>query len=168
MVAVAACKVERWQERHRGGWDAIDGRNGGAVRVAWVTPLEMERFVPRRLRVSVSQLCVGLGDALQEILQERFVGAMRLLRAPTAISVCRVRGGAGPDHHGHPLGSTWRCFLLRIVLEHALNEVVKVFADDIPACLGGRSKELPVMAETVFKTMVDHGRMKGRKEQGLA
>ena len=39
-----ALEVERWQEGHRVGWDAADGRNGGAERTAWETLLEVERF----------------------------------------------------------------------------------------------------------------------------
>ena len=36
--------LRAWQERHRIGWDATDGRNGGAGRTVWETLLEMERF----------------------------------------------------------------------------------------------------------------------------
>ena len=32
------------QERHRVGWNAIDGRGGGAERTAWETLLEMDRY----------------------------------------------------------------------------------------------------------------------------
>ena len=39
-----APEVERWQERRRVGWDATNGRNGGAERIAWATLLEMDRF----------------------------------------------------------------------------------------------------------------------------
>ena len=36
--------LRAWYERHRVGFDATDGRNGGAVRTVWETLLEMERF----------------------------------------------------------------------------------------------------------------------------
>ena len=39
-----ALVVERWQERHRIGWDVTDRRNGGAERTGWETLLEVERF----------------------------------------------------------------------------------------------------------------------------
>ena len=39
-----ALEVSRWLERHRVGWDATDGRNGGRERTVWETLLEMERF----------------------------------------------------------------------------------------------------------------------------
>ena len=50
--------------------------------------------------------------------------------------------------------------ILRMVLQDALSEVVKryppmnmkVFADDITACLEGRNKELPEIAEKVLTT----------------
>ena len=37
-------EVKRWQARHRVGWNATDGRNGGAERTVWETLPEMERF----------------------------------------------------------------------------------------------------------------------------
>ena len=39
-----APEASRWQESHRVGWDAADGRNGEAERIARETLLEMERF----------------------------------------------------------------------------------------------------------------------------
>ena len=40
-----APEVSRWQERHRFGWDAADGRHGGAERTVWKHSLiDMERF----------------------------------------------------------------------------------------------------------------------------
>ena len=55
-------------------------------------------------------------------------------------------------------GSKWSCSL-RVVLQDALSEVMKVyppmklqvFVDDITACLEGRNKELPKIAEKVVK-----------------
>ena len=44
MLEVAACSKKRRKGRPRVGWDATDGRNGGAERTAWETPLEIERF----------------------------------------------------------------------------------------------------------------------------
>ena len=38
-----APEVTKWQERHRVGWDATDGRNGEAARTVWATLLEMNR-----------------------------------------------------------------------------------------------------------------------------
>ena len=42
--------------------------------------------------------------------------------------------------------------LLRIVLQHALSDVmkVKIFVHDITACLEGQNKELPGTAEKVL------------------
>ena len=37
-------EVAKWQQKYRFGWDATDGRNGGAQRTVWEVLMEMERF----------------------------------------------------------------------------------------------------------------------------
>ena len=84
-----------------------------------------------------------------------------VLRTPAARSVSRVRRGAAPEHHSYVPGSTWSCLLLRIVLQDALSEVMKVcpplklrvFVDDIGAFMKGRNKVLPGIAEEVLRSM---------------
>ena len=101
-----------------------------------------------------------LGDAFQPSLKD-FEGAVRVLGAPEARSVRRVRGGAAPDHHGHLTPrSQWSCLVLRIVLQDALSGVMKVypplkpkgFVDDTTAFVGGQDKDLPGIAEKVLKS----------------
>ena len=42
--ALRAPEVAKWQQKYRVGWDATDGRNGGAQRTVWELLMEMERF----------------------------------------------------------------------------------------------------------------------------
>ena len=42
--ALRAHEVSRWQERHSVGWDATDGRNGGAEPTVRETLLDVDRF----------------------------------------------------------------------------------------------------------------------------
>ena len=74
---------------------------------------------------------------------------------------CKVCGAA-PKHHGHsPLVAMELLASSHCVQPDALSEVVKVylpmklkvFVDDITACLQGRNEELPETAEKVFQTM---------------
>ena len=46
-AALRGPEVLRWQQRYRVGWDATEGRNGGAERMVWETLLELERFYHR-------------------------------------------------------------------------------------------------------------------------
>ena len=48
--ALRAPEVLRWQQRYRAGWDASDGRNGGAERTVWETLLEMKQIQQVRRR----------------------------------------------------------------------------------------------------------------------
>ena len=91
-----------------------------------------------------------------------------------------MRRGAAPNHHGHPPWLEMERLLLRSVLQDALSEVVKVhpptklkvFVDNITACLEVRNIELPEIAETLLKTRkgsegnaseaVDHGGKEGK------
>ena len=130
-------EVTRWQERHRVGWDATDGRNGGVERTVWEALLEMNRFDYRAAekdqgtitwvldfdqcnRARQSPSCAGLGDTFQ-LHQEYFVCAVRVLRIPAECAVRRMRGGAAPDHHRH---SPW----------------VKVELLALARCVAGRSE----------------------------
>ena len=65
-------------------------------------------------------------------------------------------------------GSESSCVLLRIVLQDALSEVMKVlklkvFVDDITAFLEGRNKELAGIAEKVLTSMKKEGRREDSK-----
>ena len=42
--AFRALEVAKWQQKYRVGWDATDGRNGGAPRSVCEVLMEMERF----------------------------------------------------------------------------------------------------------------------------
>ena len=42
--ALRAPEVAKWQQKYRVGWDATDGRNGGAKQTVWENLMEMERF----------------------------------------------------------------------------------------------------------------------------
>ena len=44
--ALRAPEVAKWQQKYRVGWDATDGRIGGAERIVWETLLEMENQLP--------------------------------------------------------------------------------------------------------------------------
>ena len=60
--------MARCQQRHRVGWDAADGRNGGAARAVWETLLEMERFVPcRRKRLWSDHTVLDLVKAFERV-----------------------------------------------------------------------------------------------------
>ena len=99
-------------------------------------------------RVS-SPSCVGLGDALQ-ILRGTFASAMRSHGAPAT-----VRGMCGGASPAFLPASKWSSLLLRIVLQDALSEVMKVcpslklnvFVDDTTAFMAGRNMELAGITE---------------------
>ena len=67
-------------------------------------------------------------------------------------------------------GSKWSCLLLRILLQDAFSEVMKVypplkltvFVDEITASMDGRRKELASIAEEVLKVSITDG---GSEEQ---
>ena len=48
---LGAPEVPRWQQWHRVGWDATDGRTGGAECAVWETLLEMGPCVWKRSRI---------------------------------------------------------------------------------------------------------------------
>ena len=68
-------------------------------------------------------------------------------------------------------GSRWSCLLLRIELQDALSDVVKVyppmefkvFVDNITACLEGRNKELSDISDKVLRVMRMEAEEKGSK-----
>ena len=86
---------------------------------------------------------------------------MLVLRASAAWSVRRMCGWVAPDYHGHSHRSKWGCSLLRILLQDALSEVVKiypllklkVFVDDITTLFKGRDKELTELADKVLEKL---------------
>ena len=57
----------RWQQRYRVGWDATDGRNGGAEGTVWETLLEMESFYYRASEndPGATALVLDLADAFE-------------------------------------------------------------------------------------------------------
>ena len=86
--ASRAPEVAKWQYKYRIGWDATDGRKGGAQRTVWEILLVMERFKYQTgekdqslglgfggsFRVCQSPSGMGLGDAFQ-LSQKEFAGA---------------------------------------------------------------------------------------------
>ena len=113
VVALRALEVSRWQERHRVGWDAADGRNEGrnalsgkrwpreivssTEHVKWTR--ERSRWCLtwlRRLRGSVSQLYVN--GRRVSTFSERFLQVLRgCLHHQRRV---QIEGcGADPDHH---------------------------------------------------------------------
>ena len=133
----------------------------------WETLLKMERFDsragsiwclvwPRHLSGSVSQWCGrrffsryilrALCANFEHQRRVQFEGCVaEPLQTITAIL----------------FGSKWSCLLLRVVLQDALSEVMKVypplnlrvFVDDITAFMQGQHKDLPSLAEKVLKSI---------------
>ena len=124
LVSTVGVEVSRWQERHRLGWDASDGGNGGAERtgkhcsrckdVITVRAKKGQGAIPLVLDVAkafetVSQLWLLCGPGRRS---SNFVGrfyAMWVL--PEARS---VRCVSEPLHTVIFSGSKWSCFLLRV------------------------------------------------------
>ena len=92
--------MKRWQERHRVGWDAIDGLHGGALRTAGDKLFEMEWLDCRagEMDQGAPSLVLDLTNVFESVslsvvwarathfnsAQEDFAGLTRLLRAPAA------------------------------------------------------------------------------------
>ena len=137
-----APEVSRWQEVHRVGWDATDGRNGVAEPTVWATLLGMDRFDYRAgetdqraitlfldLAKAVGRVesssGVGLDDAL--LPKEDFACALRVtLSTRGRVQFERVRSGATPDYHSSSSRVEME-LLLRVVLQDAFGEVMKVY-----------------------------------------
>ena len=117
-------ETERWQEWHRVGWDTTDGRHGGAERTAWRERARWCLIWPRRVSVSAvvwawatqfnlpKKILRELCGCLEHQRRVQFEGcAAEQLQTITAIL---------PK-------SKWSCLLLRLVLQDALGEVMKVY-----------------------------------------
>ena len=179
--------MSRWQEKHSVGWDATDGRNG-AVRTVWETLLEMERFDYRagEMEQEAITLVLDLAQTFWRVgLALVWAWVTQILRVPCgALSLKGVsRSRSRPS--GASSLRQWSRLLLWNVLQHALSEVMKVFpslelkvfVDDTTAfVVKGQNKKLPGIAEKLLKSVrraektrveaVNHGRRKGRDEQG--
>ena len=138
-----ALEVSRLQERRRVGWDAADGRNGGAERTVWETLPEMHRLDNRageRYQAAIT-LVPDLATALErESLPVVWDWASHFNLRKKILHVQR-----GYFEHrrrvqfagcvAEPLqtitailpGSKRSCLALRIVLQDALSEVMKVY-----------------------------------------
>ena len=92
------------RERRRVGWDASDGRNGGAERAVWETLLEMETFDYRAGETDQGAitLVLDLAAAFERVsLPVVWAWATHF---DLSRKILRVECGcfeAAPDHHGH-------------------------------------------------------------------
>ena len=98
-----ALQVSRWQEKHRVGWDATDGRTRWTdlitVQLQWTRERSRWRLLwQKEFELVRRPASVGLGDAVQ-FSQEDFASAMRLFRAPAAGTVRwgALRRGSWPS-----------------------------------------------------------------------
>ena len=100
-------------------------------------------------RVSVSQFC-GLGRPKINFPRKIWLVLCGYFEHQWRVQCERCVAGLLLSITAIRTGSKWSCLLLRIVLQDAVNEVVKVyppmllkvFVDDIQAFLEGRNKEL--------------------------
>ena len=119
--------VSTWQERDRVGWDATDGRNGGAEPLVWEKLLEMERFDYRAgehnpgaitLVLDLATNCVGLGahcnslTKILRVLRGYFEHKMRVQFEGCVAEPLQTITALLPE-------SQWSCLLLRSVLQVA-------------------------------------------------
>ena len=144
--------------------DATDGRDGGAERTVRETLLEMERL--KYLAGEKDQGAITLVLAVAEPLERVCVVVVWDWRRNSGkFCVFFFSGYFGHQRRGQfegcvaeppqtitailP-GSKWSCLLLRVVLQDASSEVMKVWpplnlrvsVDDFTALMEGRSKEL--------------------------
>ena len=127
-----AAGVSRWQQRHRIGWDATDGRNGVAERTVWLRWKGSTTAWEKRLLNWLKQWSAlafqscGLGR--------------RTSTFPGRFCVCcvgtwNIKGACSLKGEKFLLrtitailfGSKWSCLLLCLVLQDTLSEVVKVY-----------------------------------------
>ena len=66
MEVVACFGVSRWKEKHRAGWDATVGRNGGSERTVWETLFTMDGFDGSRNEGAIT-LVLHLASALERV-----------------------------------------------------------------------------------------------------
>ena len=166
--------MTRWQQRYQAGCDT-DGRNGGAERTAWEALFGMKRFYCRagEQNQGTSTLVLDSATALDRVSlpivcawATHFDFTRTMLRVLCGYFEHRrcvhVEGCVA-----EPLqtitailpGSKWSCLHLRIVLQDALSEVMKVyptlklkvFVDELTAFMVERNKELASIAEKVLK-----------------
>ena len=136
--ALRAPEVAKWQQKHRVGWDATDGRNGGARQTVWENVMEMERFKCRAgKKVWEHWPCAGFGEGRS---CGCFVGTSSIR------GECSLKGvwwSRSRPSRLSCLGQSGVGLLLRVVLQDAMSEVTKfypplklrVFVDDITALL---------------------------------
>ena len=64
-----ALEVANWQQKYRVGWDAADGRNGGAQATVWEVLMEMERYRYRAGKEDqgASALLLDLAKAFERV-----------------------------------------------------------------------------------------------------
>ena len=157
-----ARQVSRWQERHRLGWDATDGHNGGAERTVWENVLDMESFDYRagEKDQGAIMLVLDLTQSLERVSllvawawATHFNFARNILRVPCGQfehQRCVQFEGCVAEPlqtiRASLTGSKWSCLHLPIVLQDALREVEGVSiheAEGVRGChsLHGRAKQ---------------------------
>ena len=65
--AISSSEMMKWQQRYRIGWDAIDGRNGGAERPVWEILVEMEMFKYRAPEEDQGASLLDLAKAFERV-----------------------------------------------------------------------------------------------------
>ena len=183
-------------QKYRVDWDATAGRNGGAQQTVWEILMEMERFNGRAKAADQGALALVLDQAkaLERVslpVVWAWATHFRIPKEDFASAVGVLREHQFEGCAAEPLttitavlpGSKWSCLLVRIVLQDALNEVIKiypplklrVFVDDITALLMVKNKVVAELAKKVTKKLkkgreertqsVSDRRWEGRKEQ---
>ena len=155
------------------GWDATDGRNGGAERTVWETLLEMVRIVIRApasdhvgagpgkgVWAGQSPSCLGSGDVLQ-FPKEDFACVVRLLLSTTGGHSLK---GASRDRSRPSRPSSLN--RLRELMMVYPTMKLRVSVDDITAFMESWNKALPGIAERVLRAMRRVCRREGWEEQG--
>ena len=134
--------MAKLQQTYRVDWDATDGRNGGAQQTVWEIMMEMEKFneqAKEEDQVAVA-LVLDLAKAFERVSfpvvwawATHFSFPRNILRV-----LCgyfdRQRRVQFEGCVAEPFqtisailpGSKWSCLLLRIVLQDALSEVMKI------------------------------------------
>ena len=141
--ALRAPEVAKWQQKYRVEWDAADGRNGGAQRTVWEVLMETEKFHGKAKAEDqgAAALCLDLAKAFERVSlpvvwawATHFSFSTQVLRLLCGYFEHQRRvqfEGCAAE----PLktitatlpGSKWSCLLLRIVLQDALSEVMKIY-----------------------------------------
>ena len=166
--------VSRSQEWYRAGWYAHDVRNGRAI--VWDALLDMGRFeygsdwidqgaITLVFNLATAFERVSLPVAWARVTHFNFFKQILRVLCDYFDHQRRVQfeGCVEPSYTIIPVlpVSMWTCLLQRIVLQDALNEVMKVyplmkpkaFVDDIRAFMEVRNEELRGVAEKVLRAM---------------